>query len=290
MPTKEVETIKRCPISHLKIETDVKFFIQRDDSRSSSTIRYWRIDLQQFETFSFASGYSDHTHVTYDGLNLKCVGNSRGHHKCNKLPRGRAVPAVVVSIDFNPRRGSAYRNQWQRNRYNLVGSYHRSICNPEGTDLVLKATFGPLNRRNENRHRTKVKFVNNGQIEMIKECPKSQLNINTNIFFYIQRDDSKSSSIFRYWRFDSKKFENFSFNRGYSDHTRVTYDGHNLKCVGNRRGHHQCNRLPRGVAVPAVVVSIDFQPRRGSAHRNDWNRNRYTIRGSYYHTKCSSTK
>jgi len=277
--TLQMKMIRQCPISHLNIDTDIAFYIQRDDSKSYSTFRYWRLDLQRVETFSFAPGYSDHTHVRYDGHNLTCVDRNR-HHRCNNLPRGAAVPAVVISIDFNPRKGTAHRNQWSRNRYSLQGSYYWSKCKP------MKEIVGPFNIRDESKTRIAASLVPTLQMETIKQCPISQLNIDTDIVFYIQRDDSVSSSTFRYWRLDLQRFETFSFLHGYSDHTNVRYDGHNLTCV-DRNKNHQCNNLPRGTAVPAVVVSIEFNPRAGRAYRNQWSRNRYSLQGSYYQSSCS---
>jgi len=147
-------------------------------------------------------------------------------------------------------------------------------------------TFGPYNITHENENRTKVTFVSSDQLERLKQCPSSLLKLDTDLSFYIQRDDSKSTSTITYWRFDLEKLETFTFNIGYSDHTHVTYNGYKLKCTGNSRKEHKCNNLPLEKSVPAVVISVDFNPRNGSAFHNQWFRSQYSLHGSYYHSKC----
>ena len=150
--------------------------------------------------------------------------------------------------------------------------------------------FGPYAIKDEDQKRTKVTFVSSDQLNALKQCPSSLLSLDTDLSFFIQRDDSKSSSTFTYWRFDKNKLETFAFNPGYSDHTHVTYDGYKLECFGNSLGAHQCNKLPLRKFVPAVVTSVDFNPRSGSAHRNQWQRNKYSLQGSYYHSRCEAGK
>jgi len=127
--TQQMEMIKNCPTSHLKIESDVKLYIQGRTSISASTIKYWHLDLKRYETFSFTHG-SGHTCVaSYNGHILKFHG--RG---CNGLRGGKVVRAVVVSIDFNPRtktakrKGRRKKKKVRKNKYLLQGSYYQSKC------------------------------------------------------------------------------------------------------------------------------------------------------------------
>jgi hypothetical protein len=59
-----------------------------------------------------------------------------------------------------------------------------------------------------------------------------------------------------------------------------------IKCSGNRHRHHRCNSLPEGQAVPVIITELNFHPRSGSAHGNQWQRNKFTFTGTKY-SVCS---
>ena len=106
---------------------------------------------------------------------------------------------------------------------------------------------------------------------------------NGELSFTIQRDDSSHNSIIKYKSLDNNEEEIFKFNTGsYSDNTVVTYDGVSLTCTAAYGNSPQCNNLPLGTPVPAKIIEINFNPRDGSAHNNEWSRNAYTISASNY--------
>ena len=61
----EKQTLKSCRL--VDVKTDLTFYVQRDDSWSESTITYLRLDTFKLENFVFKGGYTDHTHVNFDG-------------------------------------------------------------------------------------------------------------------------------------------------------------------------------------------------------------------------------
>ena len=136
----------------------------------------------------------------------------------------------------------------------------------------------------EDNWRTHITFLQPNEYNTFTKCPTTQ-NMEQKITFTIQRDDSTHTSVIRYRRQDNGKYESLTFNTGYSDHTSVTYDGEFLTCTGSQP---QCNQLEVDKPVRASIYEIDFNPRDGNAHENNWSRNKYTISASYYGTvkKC----
>ena len=123
-------------------------------------------------------------------------------------------------------------------------------------------------------------FLQPNDYNTFPKCPTTQ-NMKQKITFTIQRDDSTHTSVIRYRRQDNGNSESFTFNTGYTDYTSVTYDGEFLTCQGSQP---QCNQLEVDTPVRASIYEVDFNPRDGNAHENDWSRNKYTISASYYVT------
>jgi len=157
---------KKCA-KNAQISTDLTFRIQRDNSRSASTIKYLRLDTNVVETFSFMKGGGptniDHTHVSFDGKSLTCKGNKRGQHACNKLPLNKAVRVVLLSIDFNPRVGSAWKGQSNRNRYTIKGTHYRVNCGAPPRQIVsATADFYQQNFQTVRAHGVQGHMLSNG--------------------------------------------------------------------------------------------------------------------------------
>ena len=111
----------------LTVDTDLTLRIQRDDSSHASKVVYYRLDTKKQETFWFNVKTTDHTRLEFDGTNLVCKASSRSP-QCNQLQRDKPVKVLLVSVDINPRKGKAHKNQWIRNRYNIKGSYTKITC------------------------------------------------------------------------------------------------------------------------------------------------------------------
>ena len=126
----DMQHVSKCTNSTNKdAKMKLSFRIQRDDSSHSSIIAYRRLDTNEDGYFKFTGGYADHTNVVYDGENLTCTGlyNNVNAIQCNELPINQSVPATIYEIDFNPRSGSAYQNQWTRNEYTIETNYYEKV-------------------------------------------------------------------------------------------------------------------------------------------------------------------
>ena len=120
----EVNSFSRCPF-HNETKPYIEFRIQRDDSHHNSIIKYKRLDTNQIERFTFnTGGSSDNTYVAYDGSSLTCNHSYGSTPQCNRLPVGKAIPAEIYEIHFDPRNGKAHQNQWSRNKYTLLANYY----------------------------------------------------------------------------------------------------------------------------------------------------------------------
>ena len=125
-----------------------------------------------------------------------------------------------------------------------------------------------------------IKFAQPEEAKILPICPPStKKDFGIGLKFTIQRDDSTHSSTIKYRRLDNNKEEIIRFSEGYSDKTIVVYDGYNLNCTGFKP---QCNKLPDGILVPAIIYEIDFNPRYGSTLNGNWERSVYTLETNYY--------
>ena len=122
----QMQIVKTCDRG-LQVDTDLSFSILRDSSEHRSRVVYYRLDTKQMEEFVFYGDDAGYTKLIYDGETLKCDGNEI-LHKCNHLPLKKPIKAVVVSIDVRPREGKARDETWNRNQYNLKGSYYQIRC------------------------------------------------------------------------------------------------------------------------------------------------------------------
>ena len=132
---KQQELIKTCELN-LIVETDVRFKIQRNESRHRSKIIYWRLDLKQQDEFNFAdvdmNDLNSSVTLWFDGKTLNCTGVKNNGQECNGLSVGKPVPVVLFSLDFNPRNAEFFtfdeHNQWERNKYSAQGSVYKVAC------------------------------------------------------------------------------------------------------------------------------------------------------------------
>ena len=153
-------------------------------------------------------------------------------------------------------------------------------------DLERKINFGPFNFNHEYTTRIQTVLATEEQALLVKRC-SMLTQINTDLSFSVQRDDSYHSSKVRYLRLDAANHEDFVFQGGYTDHTRLEFNGTHLVCRGTVSSS-QCNHLTRDHPVKAIVLSIDFNPRDGKAHNDMWTRNQYRLKGTYYKVSCKS--
>ena len=132
----------------------------------------------------------------------------------------------------------------------------------------------------------RVNFTDEAQMQIVKMC-KKDIQLKTDLSFSIIRDKSEHRSRVVYYRLDTKQMEEFLFYGGDSGYTKLEYDGKTLTCGQNGQEiMHRCNHLPFQKPIKAVVVSIDVRPREGKALDDNWSRNQYSLKGSYYQIRC----
>lgn len=154
--------------------------------------------------------------------------------------------------------------------------------------LADKSSFGPYSISSEYSKRIKASFTNNDQLRLVKKCNLLR-ETDTDLTFRIQRDDSSHHSVVTYFRFDTNKREEFVFYGGFTDHTRLEYDGRFLTCHASKASP-RCNMLALEKPVRAMVISVDLYPRNGTARDDRWSRNSYDITGSFYTILCRTGK
>ena len=152
----------------------------------------------------------------------------------------------------------------------------------------MEHSFGPFNINQENRKTTKATFTSSGQLDIASKCD-SNLKVKTDLNLRIQRDDSTHATKVVYYRLDTKKQETFEFDVGFSDNTRLEFDGTNLVCRASSKTP-QCNKLPIARPVKVLLISVDINPRKGKAKRNEWTRNQYNLKGSYTRVECEKSE
>ena len=82
---------------------------------------------------------SDNTVLTYDGVSLACTSHRPEDAECNNLPIGTPVPAKINEINFNPRNGTARKNQWYRNQYTISANNYVDVMEPKGIYQKFKS-------------------------------------------------------------------------------------------------------------------------------------------------------
>jgi hypothetical protein len=144
----------------------------------------------------------------------------------------------------------------------------------------------PLSIQDEFTAATRLHLTPESEVVTLQSCLQD-VSVDTDLVFKVQRDDSAHGSYVKYIRKDTGAFETFSFLGGYSDHTRLEFDGKTLTCINSAHSDSdRCNSLPTGSPVEVIFVEVALQPREtGSAHASQWNRNKYSIEGSKYNVK-----
>ena len=101
--------------------TNFEFKIQSSQSIPFSVIKYYRLDYETVEEFSFHGRSSFLIDLTFNGKTLTCFGDD-----CFPLSEGKHIPVLLLSIIFKPQRG--YAPSLNPMKYRFRGSYYSSIC------------------------------------------------------------------------------------------------------------------------------------------------------------------
>ena len=126
----------------------------------------------------------------------------------------------------------------------------------------------------------KIEFLSSNEKEDIAKCNK----VETDVSFEIQFLTSSPLSQIKYFNKHSWSVEEFML-QGNSE-INLRFDGNTLTCYSS---HNNCQSLEEGKQVPVVLLSFHFKPRKG--YKPTWqtlgsNSNKFSIRGSYYSTRC----
>ena len=101
--------------------TNFEFKIQSSQSIPFSAIKYYRLDYETVEEFSFHGRSSFLIDLTFNGKTLTCFGDD-----CFPLSEGKHIPVLLLSITFKPHKG--YPPSLNPMKYRFRGSYYSSIC------------------------------------------------------------------------------------------------------------------------------------------------------------------
>ena len=101
--------------------TNLEFKIQSSQSIPFSVIKYYRLDYETLEEFSFHGRSSFPVDLTFNGKTLTCFGDD-----CFPLSEGKHIPVLLLSIIFKPQKG--YAPSLNPIKYRFSGSYYSSIC------------------------------------------------------------------------------------------------------------------------------------------------------------------
>merc|ERR1711953_1417010 len=97
--------------------------------------------------------------------------------------------------------------------------------------------------------------------------------------FRLQRDDSKSYSTFTYLDLETKTVHTQKMRGGYQNHQRFEMPS----CTQITCHHHEKSASCPWTSKNAILLAVDFRPRSGNAYLKQWNRNRFTFTGTHYY-------
>jgi len=103
-----------------EVQCDLSFRLQRDDSKSKSTFTYLDLDTKTVHTQKMRGGYQNHQRFEMPS----CTQITCHHHKKSASCPWESKNAILLAVDFRPRSGSAYGNQWNRNRFTFTGTHY----------------------------------------------------------------------------------------------------------------------------------------------------------------------
>ena len=129
--------------------TNFEFKIQSSQSIPFSVIKYYRLDYETLEEFSFHGRSSFPVDLTFNGKTLTCFGDD-----CFPLSEGKHIPVLLLSITFKPHRG--YPPSLNPMKYRFRGSYYSSICLG-----IRNSHLTQYQRRILKRHNSKVTLNTN---------------------------------------------------------------------------------------------------------------------------------
>jgi len=193
---------------------------------------------------------------------------------CTKASSGASCPwesknAILLAIDFDPRDGKAHQNQWHRNKFTFSGTHY-----------YVTRDLGIANKEwnfvNEDATSFSVSLFSAEEQALLKS---GSFEVHCDISFRLQRDDSWSRSKFTYLDLDTNTVHTQKMQGGYQNHQRFEMPS----C-----SKITCTKASRGASCPwesknAILLAVDFDPRDGKAHKNQWKRNKFTFSGTHYY-------
>jgi len=105
--------------------------------------------------------------------------------------------------------------------------------------------------------------------------------------FMMQRDDSANRGYFKYINLDTNTIHTQKFTGGYADNLRFRIRDSDCRKMTCEEGQNRGVKCP-WASANVFLLEVSFVPRDGgSADRNDWSRNRYTMLGTHYQVGAS---
>ena len=114
------------------VRTDLSLKVQLDDSHHITThVKWLQLSSGDVRTFWFSEAVMcDHLELelSVDGRSVRCVRSytTCTPDDCQGLSEEWEA-AVLIGATLQPRRGAAFNDQWQRNKFTLAGSYYAAV-------------------------------------------------------------------------------------------------------------------------------------------------------------------
>lgn len=162
-----------------------------------------------------------------------------------------------------------------------------------GVDVVtIEAKFpNKLNYVKENAKQLSLELFSPEDLDTLKNCPATDLHVDTDFEFEVGRNGSSHKSSFVYYDLKEKKMKTVWLMGGYADWTTFEYNAKKLtvQCMGDSDSkQRQCSGVSYPVPASGILLKFKMDPRNGNAHKNEWHRNSYTIKGSFLRITCAN--
>jgi len=291
------EVLQTCPTAHRRINTDVSFTIQREKSSSSSSVTYMKLrpdgGASDLETFTMSKGTTGFTQLKYDGKFLTCSGKP-GDNGVYDFPDEREIKRNDVLTTI-PRLGKTFSVKFEVKPTRNGGRWTNVLHLTTGGNCCNNGQRIPAVLL-DSRNKMYVAFSVNGRGNHLYS---TEDGIPSNRWTAVEIKQFPEDNAYRYEvvvngktigsivNNDARQFDAVQVFTAWQWSIPTPGSIRKLRIEGGIPDT-KCQNLPVGEKVPAVVVSLDFNPRNGNAYNNEWNRNKFSVSGSHYGVECLS--
>jgi len=200
----------------LKVHCDLYFRIQRDNSDANSYFKYVNLDDGKTYTQLWRGGYANHFRfemIRGDCTRMYChqASNNRGSEAT--CPWSSAH-VLLTEVDFSPRSRSSHNNEWHRNKFSMTGTRYYATINKPTENLGVTLTDDWNFNRQDSQFFRQI-FFTQSDIEKLRNqgLLNRHIKIECDVDFITRRDDSSSSTYFRYINLANGKYYTQKFHR-----------------------------------------------------------------------------